>query len=188
LSSDQRKPIDESAKVSTKPHEDIPTTPIGPEITPKLMLHSHQKIGIPLLLLIPILALLGLFGVNTNELQAEAEDVAITVRYPTRFRYRQINTIEVSIANNTDDSLQPITAYFDREYIDHFANAEFTPQVSHITEEAYVVLLEEIPAGETYYINVEIEAHDVGYHRGEIRVESATTQSTQVQVETLVFP
>jgi hypothetical protein len=188
LSSDQHKPIDESAEISTMPHADVPETPVGPEITPKLKLHAHQKIGIPLLLLIPILAILGLFGVNTNELQAEAEDVSISVQYPTRFRYRQINTIEVGITNNTDDSLQPVTAYFDREYIDHFANADFTPQVSHITETAYIVELEEMPAGETYYINVEIEAHDVGYHRGEIRVEADSTQSTQVEVETLVFP
>jgi hypothetical protein len=67
--------------------EQVQQPPQPPEIEKNLAFYPEQWIGIPFLMLLPILALLGVFGEGYNEASASSDALAITVEYPTRNRY-----------------------------------------------------------------------------------------------------
>jgi hypothetical protein len=186
--SSQQQPIDKTAEVSKKDDSEVQKPPQADRIHPRLTMYNYQKIGIPILLLVPILALLGIFGVSTEQVQAENDAIAVTIEYPTRLRYKVLDTIDVRVTNQTDAVLESVIVQFEREYINQFSESTFMPDVSQITEHYYEVELQAIPAGESRHINVTVESERIGYHRGEIVVQIPSSDSLQFQLNTLAFP
>ena len=74
-----------------------PQPPQPPEIRRRIAFHRTQLIGVPLLAIIPVLALFGVFGTTTGEARAESAELQMQVRYPTRFRYKVINSLTVEV-------------------------------------------------------------------------------------------
>ena len=179
---------DETAEIVEKEHSEVQQPPKAPDIQSRFKLYNYQKIGIPILLLIPVLALFGLFGVGTEQVQAQNNALAVTVEYPTRLRYKVLDTIDVQVTNQTDAVLESVVVQFERDYINQFSESTFTPDVSQITERYYEVELQAIPAGESRHINITVESEQVGYHRGEIVVQVPSNDSLQFHLSTLAFP
>ena len=179
---------DQTANIANPPESERESPPKAPEFNPRLKHYTYQWIGIPILFLIPILALLNVFGVSTDVERTSSETVDVSVTYPTRFRYKQINTIDVAITNTSDSMLDSVLVQFERPYIDRFSDVTFTPDVKTITEPYYEVELTDIPPGETQHINVMIQAEDYGRHSGVITITPSTGDSLFVNLRTLSWP
>jgi len=179
---------DQTAEIANPPESERESPPKAPEFNPRLKQYTYQWIGIPILFLIPILALLNVFGVSTDTERTSSEIVDVTVHYPTRFRYKQINTIDAAITNTSDSTLASILVQFERPYIDRFSDVSFTPDVQTITEQYYEVELTDIPSGETRHINVIIQAEDYGRHSGVITITPSTGKALSVNLRTLSWP
>src|SRR5690606_827994 len=62
---------------------------LQPSTKPRhLALHRFQWIALPLMFLVPVLALLGLFGESTGQVHDERGALALYADYPTRYRYK----------------------------------------------------------------------------------------------------
>ena len=81
--------------------------PQPPPFQRKLQFHPTQRIGIPLLMILPILALFGLFGETYTTNHAENEQLSMQVEYATRYRYKMTNDLRVSVTNLSNQS--PVT-------------------------------------------------------------------------------
>ena len=76
----------------------LPSPPPAPSINLKIQLTLKQRIGLPILLAVPILALFGIFGETQAHAHAASGSIDLEVSYPARFRYRQVQSLRVSVS------------------------------------------------------------------------------------------
>jgi hypothetical protein len=162
--------------------------PQPPEIERKLQFYRFQKIGIPLILLLPILALIGLFGESVAAENASNPQLMVEVEYPTRFRYKMVDSINVSVENTSTQPLSVVSVRFDRPYIESFSTVTFTPQVKTVTAADYIVELTDLQPQEVRIIAVEIQAENYWQHEGTITAVSDNNESVTLALNTFVFP
>lgn len=165
-----------------------PQPPQPPSIETRLRFHLHQLIGIPLIILIPILALFGMFGETLGAVDASNAQLQMHVEYPTRFRYKMIDSIEVLLFNASDQVIPTVNVHFDRAYIEQFSTVTFTPSIKTISEDVYLVEMTDLQPQETRVISITIQAEEYGKHSGTISAAPEGSEGLQVQVDTITFP
>lgn len=140
------------------------------------------------MLLIPILALLGVFGETVHMATASNSELEMHVKFPTRFRYKMIDSITVFLHNTSDQPLKTVNITFDRSYIQGFSTVTFTPSVKQITGAGYIVELSDLQPGETRFIFVSIQAEKYGNHQGVISAKPDSGDGIQTSINTFTFP
>jgi len=160
---------------------------IGPPTSPptrrRIAFTGKQRIGIPLLALIPVLALLGVFGERSTAIAARSASLAVSVQYPVRFRYRQTEPLEIVVRNLSPRVIDTILVSVDTAYLTRFAGVRITPEA----KSAFVVPLTGFKPGEQRLVASELQGERYGRHSGRIIV-SAPNDSVIVKLRTLVFP
>jgi hypothetical protein len=167
---------------------DIDLPPDPPEMQRKFKLYPYQYLAIPVLFLIPLLALLGIFGSTTERVHASSEDLDLNVEYTTRDRYRVRNKLNVEVQNNTGESIDTLNIHFGRSYIDRFVDIAFTPDVEDITDTAYIVALEDVQPGEIRIITINLVAEGYGPFSGTVRAVAEGIVPVEVNLATILYP
>jgi hypothetical protein len=152
------------------------------------MLYPYQWVGFAVILLIPILALFGVFGESFAQVQQSSQDMALDVDYAIRNRYRMGSNLQVAVQNLSDQPIPSLTVSISRDYVDKFAEVTFSPSVARISDSAYEVDLTEIQPGESRVITVELEAEEYGQHQGTITATVQGLVPVEVNVTTFIFP
>jgi hypothetical protein len=168
--------------------QEDPQPPQPPQITRQIRVAPLQKVGVPLLLLVPLLAILGLFDESLTTVSASNSHLSIQVEHVTRTRNGQHNPISIRITNLSSQSPVTATVYIDRAYLDHFSDRQFTPQATRLTDTVYEVVLPDLQARETRAIAVESQVEDPGWHTGIISATVSGGEPVQVTVRTFIFP
>ena len=158
-----------------------PSSP--PQIRRQFALTRKQRIGIPLLTLVPLLALFGFFGERAATVSVTSASLAVSVRYPERFRYRQVQPLEVSVRNRSARVLDSVDVALDTAYLTRFSSVRITPS----PRTAFTVTLLGLAPGEQRLVSAELWGQEYGRHRGHITV-STLNDSAVVAIRTLVFP
>jgi hypothetical protein len=149
----------------------------------RFRLHRFQMIGIPIVFLLPVvLALAGAFGESWRTERTQTRDVAVTLRYPTRFRYKQLNTMEVWVANVSAARIDTVTVAIDTAYANRFSTVTSIPDFT----EPYSLDLTDIAPGDRRLAIIELQGERYGAHEGEVRVIAGDT--VRVRVRTTIFP
>ena len=158
--------------------------PAGPPPTaPRLSFTRKQYLGLPLLAAIPVLTLFGVFGESRASVHAASSALEMTVRYPSRFRYRQVQSLEVAVRNVSPRILDTITVSLDTAYITRFSSVRIVPAPS----DAYVVKLVDVKPMESRLVSAELWGERYGSHEGRI-VASTHSDSASTLIRTMVFP
>jgi hypothetical protein len=157
--------------------------PQAPAFRRRLTPTRKQKIGLPLIVAIPILTLIGVFGERSAETHATSANLAVDVRYPDRFRYRQVEALAVSVRNLAPTTIDTMHVSLDTAYVTRFAGVRIEPS----PRDAFVVDLLHVKAGESRLVTMELTGDRYGRHRGRI-VVSTPTDTVPVHITTLVFP
>ena len=161
--------------------------PQPPQVPRRFKQYLFQWIGVPIFVLVALLAVFGVFGETVATAEESSAALELEVEYPSRFRYRTDNLITVSVTNRTDQALDSISVRFDQSYVSNFANVTFQPSVETIADNTYVVALTDVAPGETRSVVVEVQAESYWRHEGTISA-SAGEDSVSVSVATFVFP
>jgi hypothetical protein len=163
--------------------ESLPDPPGPPDHHGRIRLYRFQRLGLPILAAIPILALLGLFGERWNSVQARDGALDVSVRYPTAFRYKMIDEIEVYVTNRGSGIIDTVTVALDTAYATMFSTINAVPPFTGPFE----VSLPQLASGESRRVRIEIQAERYWTHTGELSVRSAS-DTARVTLETTVFP
>lgn len=142
----------------------------------------------PLLILIPLLALLGVFGETFTTLQTANDTFDVQVTYATRYRYKMMNPLEVSVRNLSPASFSVVDVRFAKEYIDQFSEVTFTPQVEQITSDFYLVEIRNLQPGETRVVHVSLQGERYWRHEGHTIIAAEGAEPLAVTVATWIFP
>lgn len=161
-----------------------PDPPQAPEIDRRFRLYPYQWIGLPLMMLVPVLALFGVFGQSWDTARGATAALELELRYPSRFRYKQLNGMDVYVTNSSGRQLDTVTVSFDTAYINRFSTVTFVPSATG----AYEVELTKVEPDERRLIRVELQGEKYWLHRGLIQAWAAGSDTLRVPVSTVVFP
>ena len=157
--------------------------PSPPEIKPKVRLTWMQRLGFPIFLALPILALFRVFGESQAAAHVTGSALEVTVSYPSRMHYRQLQSLRVTVRNLSPAEADTVKVSFDTAYISRFTSVRFSP----VPRTAYVVDLANVKPLEARLVSVEFEGESYGRHTGTI-VARHGSDSTVVHLGTRVFP
>lgn len=156
----------------------------SPKRKPKFRMWHYQWIGLPLLFLIPALALLGVFGSQNKKIEFSGEALEGSIEYPEKLRFGQSEFVRLEIKNPNDSAISNLTIAFDKKYIEEFAENSFTPEV----QSNYEVKNVEIPANESESFEVRVKAGPPGSHSGKITIRNNKKEFLSKEISTYVFP
>ncbi|MCE7986160.1 MAG: hypothetical protein DYG89_33710 [Caldilinea sp. CFX5] len=164
--------------------------PPPPPFPRKIQLHRVQLIGMPLLMLVPLLAILGVFGETFATTKSQHDRLTVQVHYATRYRYKMANPVEVAVHNDSTAPLAAVEVRFAKAYIDQFSDTTFTPQVETITDQFYIVRFRDLQPDETRIVTVSLQGERYGRHQGVIVVADADdpAHGLETPIATWIFP
>jgi hypothetical protein len=170
--------------------KDSPEPPQPKEIERRVSFYSLQAVGIPILALIPIAALFGLFDSSNGSLEATGQGIRLQVAYPKRLRFETNKPVVIMVWNDTGQAIPKATLKISRQYIDEFERAEFTPDADSATDEAYLFELRDLKPGEPQKVGgrLEFDHLKTGMHAGEISVSINDRNVVSADFKTFLFP
>jgi hypothetical protein len=165
-----------------------PEPPKPPEMKAEFKLYPYQMIGLPLLFLIPILALLGVFESSSGHVIGTGDGLQLSVEYMTRTMYHKNEEIHIEVANMSDAPLAQLSVRIDKSYLDGFGPSSFSPPVSRVTGEAYEIDMADVGPGESRAVVIQVQGDQYGSNRGAVSALAADGRQVSIQLETYVFP
>lgn len=168
--------------MSRKKSDDQPPSP--PSTRRRIHLSIPQAVGVGILLLVPILALFGVFGESWAVARGGSGGIELEVRYPDRYRYKQLNEMEVTVRNRTARVIDTLTIRVDPRYLDRFSTVQSIPSQQGL----YEVPLVAVQPGEQRRAHIEYQAERYGRHSGALIATDGGADTARVQLQTIVFP
>lgn len=166
----------------SRPLPPVLRTPDRPR---RVTLDRLQRIGVPLLSAVPLLALLGAFGESRVRGDEAGAGLSVQVEYSSRYRYKQINTLRVQVENGTSHALDTVVVELDSAYAARFSTLMFIPSA----RAPFEMELLDLQPGEVAGVWVELQAERYGRHRGDLVVyASGLPDTVRISLSTFVFP
>ena len=174
--------------MSEQPEQPHPTPPEAPDVPRRVNLSGSQRAAAVLLLILPVLAALGVFGESFSTADASSAEMRLSAEYPSRLRFRLDSRLVVTIENTGQQTLRAPTVHFERDYIDRFVGISFMPSPTKITSDAYLVTLGDLAPGNTQVVTVQLQGSQYGHHQGRIWVSVDGQAAAELAVSSIVFP
>lgn len=159
-----------------------------PEFKRRVKLYPYQWIGIPLIMLIPILTALGVFGVTLEDATNANSIIRLNVQYPTRTRFDINSPMVITVENLTDTPLGTVTIALDLAYISGFDIGGALPSITRITATSIEVDFTPIPPHEKRSFRLDLTADQYGTQSGRVTASSLNGAPLEVPLSTFVFP
>lgn len=158
--------------------------PEPPQVAPKILLNRSEKIGLPFLFLLPVLASIGIFGPHTETAEARSGSVHLSAEYPSRLRFENSDRLLVRVHNLGSTPVSKVSLAFDPAYIHSFSQVTFDPA----PEFAYSLAIENLEPDESRLIAVHLTAERYGPHKGWISLAADGAETTRLRLRTFIFP
>jgi hypothetical protein len=163
-------------------HETAP--PGAPDAPRRVHLYAAQWIGLPFLAVLPVLAMVGVFGETTSRATATMSALEIDVEYPARIRTGQVARLEVVVRNVGPVPTEDVRVRFDPDWFEGAANLLITPAAESPLE----VLLPRIEAGGEEHVRVEFHWESLWLKTGSVSVEQPSATPASLLLRTFIYP
>lgn len=157
--------------------------PEPPTMKHRLHLPRLQRIGLPLMLVAPALALAGLFDPRQVRHERRIGALVLELSVPERGRLHRTFELDVEVYNGGDRPLDPEIA-ISPEYFAGARSIEMVPS----PDRPWAVRLHEIGPGERGRVEIDWLADRGGMQRGLLRVQDGAGHEASIELETFVFP
>jgi hypothetical protein len=162
--------------------------PQPPPIERRTRLGRVQKIGMPLLALIPVAALLGVFGPGEATSRAAAGELSIEVRYPSLLRHKTSQPFELTVTNRGATPALGVAARIDEAWLSSFGAVEVRPQPQRLDARHAEFALGDLAPGAVRKVSGRLEAGDPGRHTGAASLSVGEREVAQAALATRVLP
>ena len=159
-----------------------PEPPPPPEITRRIKLYPYQWIGLGVLALLPVLAWAGVLGESWRVERGRIGALDVVVSYPSRFRYKQLNQIEVQVRNASAAALDSVRVALDTAFGARFSTVQSLPPL----DDAFSLTISTIPAQQTRLAVIEIQGERYGRHQGTLTI--AASDTVRISLSITIFP
>lgn len=174
-------------KLTRPPEPAEPPSP--PQLPPRIRIGRVQAVGVPLLALLPAIALTGLLGEREGHAgNRSATGVSLQVDYPEVLRYRTTHGLDITVRNEGAAPLAEASLQIDQSYLKAFTRPQMTPTAQRVTQQHQEVPLGPLAPGEVRRVVATLEADNYGSHSGRVRLAAPAGVDVAVDVSTLVLP
>lgn len=136
------------------------------------------------MILLPLLALLGVFGREESVVRRSSTELMLEVRYSSRLRYKQSNPLVVTVTNISGRPLSHVSVSCDSAYFAAYDNLMFIPEA----QRPYVIPVGSLAPGEQFRIRIDGQPEERGSNTGYITARTDGGKPTTVTLQTFVFP
>lgn len=160
------------------------------EIQRRTQFYKLQAIGLPILALIPLAAMFGLFDSANGATRASSNGIQLEISYPSRVRYETNRPLVIVVKNETGAMLPKAELEISRNYIEEFDKTEFVPDPDRSSDKAYIFELKDLKPGEPQSVSARMEFDYVrsGKQPCTVRVKSDGRELAAATFETFLFP
>ena len=174
---------------AASPATSAPAAPLSPPQppegrAPRIRLAGIQRVGLPLLALVPLLAIGGLFGEGRAEATATRGPLLVRAHVPTHLRYRQRMTLELSVTNRGTSVVDDLRLRVDSSYLDRFSAVTLAPAAA---ADGSVHLGALVPGASTRLV-VTFDGEASGAIRGAAIATDAAGDTVRLALRSTVFP
>lgn len=162
--------------------KDLPEPPQLPDAPRHVRVYRYQWVGLVVLTVFPLLAALDVFGEHWTVERMDGVSLEATVRYPDRYRYKQLNSVTVQLTNTSGVTLDTVRVQLDTALANRFSTVTSTPSF----DEPYSVPLTGVAPGETRWVVIELQGEEYGRHEGELRIVGGDTLRLPLSIR--IFP
>lgn len=156
-----------------------------PSLPRKTRLNLGQRIGIPILLLFPLLTLVGFFGETDKNETYTLKNYKLDIQYPRKLRYHQNSQIEIWIENTSEEVLGDLTLIISADYLNAFSDIDFLPEI----RQPYTIPVPVIDPKQKQLVHrIELRAKKYGSHTGKLEIESRNSETLTLSLKTFIFP
>lgn len=135
-------------------------------------------------MLVPLLALGGVFGERREGRATARGPLVVHAQVPTRFRYRQRMTLDLSVTNRGRATIDDVQVRLDSAYLARFSNVSVAPSPGSDG----AVQLGRLAGGASVRIAVTLEGERAGAHLGTVVTTDAAGDTARLAVTSTVFP
>lgn len=161
----------------------LPDPPDAPSVRRSITLYRFQWLGLAVLVAIPVAALAGVFGERWAVVTAESTSLEVSIRYPTVFRYKMLNSIDVHVHNRGTSVLDTVTVALDTAYAGRFSTVTAVPSFTR----SFEIDVIDVQPQETRFVRIEIQGEEYWSHSGDLTV-AAHGDTVRVSLSTMIFP
>jgi hypothetical protein len=164
-----------------------PQPPAPPPLARTYAPHRYQVFGVGVMVALIVAAVAGTFGPSSERGMDRADALHLEIEYPSRWRNGGTFTLAALVTNASERTHGRVDVAFDRGYVEAYAATDFEPAIAHVTEDAFVVSLFDLRAGETRRVTTTLLADALGRTSGSV---AATTgdSTAHVPLRSFVFP
>lgn len=101
--------------------------PEPPDTDRRVLLDPLKWIWIGLLVLVPLLAVIGIFGPRDATAAATASGLELRVRYPSVLRHGMTALLVVDVRNTRSEAVSRAIVRLDRAFVEHFSEPKPRP-------------------------------------------------------------
>jgi hypothetical protein len=166
-----------------EPHADEDPPP-PPDYRRRVRLYPSQWIGVPLLLLVPVLALAGVFGETRTTRELRDDVLHYSVEYPTRLRAGQTTLLRIRIVSIAATAPDSVTVTLDAAFMERFDEVRIMPEPAR----PWAVVVTGMAPGDSAEVQVELAGRALGRSRGGVTLEHTGGAPRDVAITTIVFP
>jgi hypothetical protein len=166
--------------------EEMPDPPPPPEVPRHVRFHRYQWVGLTLLAVLPLLAIAGVFGETWRVESASGAGLEVSTRYPDRYRYKQLTSVEVWLTNTSAAVLDTVTVALDTALANRFSTVRALPAFA----DPYETEVTNVAPGETRLVVIELQSERYGRHEGDLVVRGPPTlpDTLVLPLSILIFP
>lgn len=158
--------------------------PRAPDIERRFRVHAYQWIGLPLLVLIPVLAALGVFGPSRAVERTVIGGALIEIDYPTIAWYGRNDALHITVRAIEEAAVgTSFTIRITGGYLGAFHEVRFTPDPHELRN----ILVVPEP-DRTNTLTIDGRPHRYGRTRGAIELRPEGGWPVLVQLSTLILP
>lgn len=161
--------------------------PRPPSVPRHIRFRVPQVVGLVLVSILPVLAVARLLDPRPRVAHASAGPVQLAVSAPARLRYRMTDWLQVDVRNPSSRPLESVTVELEAKFVEGFAQASFSPDVSRVDDQRYSVDVGSMEPGESRRVSVQLQAEKYGTRSGTVAVVADGSRAA-VPVEVFVFP
>lgn len=167
-------------------------TPVRPPPAPafarRLRFDLPELMGLPVLAMLPLLALFGVFDEQRASSKAEHGGLVLEVDYPGRLRFEQDAVLDLVVRNDRDQPQRGLRLAIDRRYLARFDNLRFEPPSGTLHSDHWELLLPPLAAREVRHVRIEVRAAAAGVHGGHFALAATDGTRLGATIQTLIWP
>lgn len=160
--------------------------PKPPSFERRVRIPRGHAWGLLLLVCIPVLAIVGVFGSGDRTFNAEGGGVTVALTYAPRLRYGQPAQLKIEVRSTDDRSLRGVRVRVDTSFLDRFGKVSATPEPKRLSAQSYEFAVDDGVAESVLVLDLEPEKY--GSATGRVTVMVLGQVVVELPLRTFILP